>query len=168
MTLKVGKGNKYIGVHHSPANFCGLHILTATHRNLYIVAALQPVGNKDVAAGVVWIETILVCGLDMVQSVLSPAHIQRIAVRQKRLPALILHQICHHSGPVGPQICLIPRFAKVHLDCDIFVIHIYGTETGCHDEARQHLRKILPHGKASEICKINLGFFTHMIAPECI
>ena len=40
MTLKVGKGNKYIGVHHSPANFCGLHILTATHRNLYIVAAL--------------------------------------------------------------------------------------------------------------------------------
>ena len=47
MSLKMSQRDKHIGVHNGAADLGVLHILAADHGNLYLIAALQAVGNDD-------------------------------------------------------------------------------------------------------------------------
>ena len=47
VTFKMGQADKYIGIHHSPANFGFFHIFAALYRDFHIVCALQTITNED-------------------------------------------------------------------------------------------------------------------------
>ena len=64
------------------------------------------------------------------------------------LAALILHQIRHHSGPLGPQEGQIARLAQMHLDSHVLAVHVNVAEAGGHDEAGELLQQILPEAGA--------------------
>ena len=91
----------------------------------------------------------------MVQGVFPTAHIQRVAVRQEGLAALGLHQVRHHLGPVGTEVRQVARLAEVHLDGDVFALHIDVTEARGHHQAGQLLGQVLPPAGAAEIRKVD-------------
>ena len=84
--LEVGKGDKHIGVHDGAPDFCGLEQLAADNRHLDVVGALETVRDDDVTAGGEGGESVLVCGVDVIQRILAPADVQGVAVGQEGLP----------------------------------------------------------------------------------
>ena len=85
----------------------------------------------------------------------AAADVQRVAVGQEGLAALILHQVHHHLGPVGPQVGHVAGLAEVHFDGHIFVVHVNAAEPGGHDQTGQLLGQVFPPTGAAEICKVN-------------
>ena len=52
----------------------------------------------------------------MVQRVFPASGVQRIAVRQERLPAELFHQVRHRFRVVGPQESQVAQLAEMHFD----------------------------------------------------
>ena len=156
MALEVGQGDEHVGVHDGPADLGGFYILAALYGDLHLVGALQTVGDDDVAAGGVRGKAIDIGGLNVIQSVLPTAHVQRVAVRQEGLAALGLYQIHHDFGPVGPQIGHVARLTEMHFDGDVFALHVDVAEAGGHNKTGQLLGQIFPPAGAAEIRKIDL------------
>ena len=161
VALEVGKADEHVRVHDGPADFGLLHVLAAFHGDQHLVGALQPVGDDHMAAGGVRVEAVDIGGLQVVQGVLPPAHVQRVAVRQEGLAPLGLDEVRHGPGPVGPEVGQVSRLAEVHLDGDEFVLHINLAEPGGHHQPGQLLGQVLPPAGAAEICEINLGSLRH-------
>ena len=88
VTLKVGEGDKYVGIHDGPADFGLFYILAACHGDLHIVAALQSVADENMAAGGIRGKSVDISRLYVVQGIFAPADIQGVAIGQKGLAAL--------------------------------------------------------------------------------
>ena len=97
--LKMGQGDKHIGVHHRPADLGIFHIFATGHRYLSLIVALDAIGDNHLAPGGHGIEPIEHSGVQMIQAVLASAHIEGVAVCQKRLAAPLLHEVRHGFSP---------------------------------------------------------------------
>ena len=155
MALEVGQGNKHIGIHDSPADLGRLHIFAALHRYLYLVVALQAVGDEDLTAGGHVIEAVEHGAVQMIQRVFPSAHIQGVAVGQEGLTAPLLYKVRHRLGPVGPQIGQVARLTEMQLDGHKLLVEINITHPRRFHQARQLLLQILMI-IGTQIGKINL------------
>ena len=165
VAFEVGQADKHIRVHNGPADLGLLHVLAALHRDGHLIVALQPVSDEDMAAGGVGGKSVHIGRLNVIQGVFPPADIQGVAVRQEGLAALVLHQIRHHLGPVGPQVGQVPRLTEVQLDGHVFVLQIHVPEPGGHHQPGQFLGQVLPVAGAAEISEIDFGFLRHVGSP---
>ena len=165
VTLEVGQGNEHIRVHHRPADLGGLDVLAALHGHLYLVRALEAVGNEDVAAGGVGGEAVDIGGINVVQRVFPAAHIERVAVGEEGLSALALHQVGHGPGPVGTQIGKVAGLAEMHLDGHILILHVDVAEAGGHHQTGQLLGQGFPPAGAAEVRKVYFGCLAHNRSP---
>ena len=66
----------------------------------------------------------------MIECILAPAHIERVAVGQERLAAVRLDVIGHGLGPVGAQESQIARLAKMQLDRSVLLVKIDCAHAG--------------------------------------
>ena len=82
---------------------------------------LESVSDNHVAACGKGIVAILIGRIQMVQSILPPAHVQGIAVREKYPSAQLLNQVRQNLGIIGPQIRQIARLPEMNLDGRILV-----------------------------------------------
>ncbi len=78
----------------------------------------------------------------MIQRILAPAHIERVAIRQKRLPAQILDHFYHCRRIVGTQKSQITRFPEMDFHGSIFVCKVNRADTGGPDEPLQLLGQV--------------------------
>ena len=124
--FEMRKRNKHVRVHHGAPNQRVLDVLAALHGHSHLVCALQAVCNDNLAAGGKGRIAVFIGGVHMVQRILAPAHIQCVAVCQKRLAAQGLHHVGHRLGKIRAQVGKIARFAEVDFDGGIFVFEIYG------------------------------------------
>ena len=152
----MGQGDEHVRVHHRPPDLGVLHVLAARHRHLHLVVALQAVGNEDLTAGGHGIKAVEHGAVQVIQRVLPPAHIQGVAVRQKRLAAPLLHEVGHGFGPVGPQERQVPRLAEMHLDGHILIGKVDVAHARRLHKAGQLLLQILVEIRP-EVGKIHLG-----------
>ena len=161
VALEVGEADEHVRVHDGPSDFGLRHVLAALHGDGHLVGALQPVGDEHVAARCIGAEAVDIGGLQVVQGVLPPAHVQRVAVRQEGLASLGFHQVRHGPGPVGPEVGQVPRLAEVHFDGDKLALHVNFAKPGGHHQPGQLLGEVLPPAGAAEVRKINLGRLRH-------
>ena len=160
VALEVGQGDEHVRIHDGPADLGALDVLAALHRAPSTSSLpFSPSAMRTWQPVVVGGEAIDIGGLQVVQGILPAAHIQGVAVGQEGLAALVLHQVHHHLGPVGPQVGQVARLAEVHLDGDVLAIHVDVTEAGGHHQPRQLLGQVLPPAGAAEIREINLCLF---------
>ena len=155
MALKVGQGDKHIRIHHRPADFGFLHIFAAFHRHQHLVVALDSVGNNHMAPGGHGVKPVQTCGVQMIQPVFPPAHIQGVAVGQKGLSTPLLHKVGHGLCPVGPQEGQIARLPEMHFDGHIFFVKVNVAHPGSLHQPRQLLLQIFVIIRP-QICPINL------------
>ncbi len=101
MSLEMVQRDDDVRVHDRPADFCFLHVLAAFNRHEHIVRAFQPVGDDDMTVRGKRRKAVLISGIEMVERVFPAAHIQRIAIRQKRLAAEFLDDPHDHGRVVG-------------------------------------------------------------------
>ena len=124
VALEVGQRNEHVGIHNGTADLRRLYQLAANHRDFDIVRTLEAVGDDHLAARGERREAIFVSGLDMIQSVLAPPHIQCIAIRQERLASQLFDDIRHCFRIIRTQIRQVARLTKMDLDCHKLVVHI--------------------------------------------
>ena len=158
----MGQGYEYVRVHNGPADFGLFDIFAALHGHEDLVVALETVADEDVAAGGIGVEAVDVGGLNVVQRVGTAADVEGVAVGQVGTATLILHQIRHHLGPVGPQEGDVARFTQMHLDGYVFAVHVNVAETGGHNETGELLQQIFPEAGAAEIRKVDFGLLRHI------
>ena len=154
--LEMGQGDEHVRVHDGAADLGVLHILAARHGHLHLVAALQTVGNDDLAAGGHGVEAVEHGAVHVIQRVLPPAHIQGVTVRQERLAAPLLHEVRHRPRPVGAQESQIARLAEMQLDGHELVLKINVAHAGGLHEPRQLLLQIFMHIRP-QVGKVYLG-----------
>ena len=102
------------------ANLCFLDIFAADDRHQHLVRALDAVGNDAVYAGLERVEAVLIGAVEMVERILAPADVERVAVGEERLAAQLLDDIADRLGIVRAQEREIARFAEMDLHRDIF------------------------------------------------
>ena len=143
--LEMGQGDEHIRVHDGAADLGVLHILAARHGHLHLVAALQTVGNDDLAAGGHGVEAVEHGAVHVVQGVLTPAHVQGVAVGEERLTAPFLYKIRHGPRPIGAQERQVSRLAEVQLDGHELILKVDIAHTGGLHQAGQLLLEIFMH-----------------------
>ena len=166
MPLEMAQGNEHIGVHDRPADLGLLHIDAALHRDLHIVGALEAVSNDDLAAGAEGRETVLIGGVHMLQGVLAPAHIERVAVGEEGQAAQALDHVGHYLGIIGTQEGQVARLPKMELDGHYLLLKINGVDPGGTNKALQLLEQIIP-GLRPQIGKIDLCLFHIYFSLPC-
>ena len=80
MPLKMGKGNKYIRVHHRTAYFSLGHVFSVFDRDVYLVRSFKSVRDNYMATGGKRGKPVEICGIHMIERIFSPADIQSIAI----------------------------------------------------------------------------------------
>ena len=156
MALEVVQGDDNIGIHNGPADFCRFHILAAHHRHVYIVGALQAVGNEDMAAGGVGGKAVQVSSFQVIQGVFPGADVHGVGIGEERLAAQILYQIHDDPGVAGTQMGHVAQFAKVNLNGHKFVLEVDLIHAGAQAQPGQFLGQCL-RCTGAEIGKINFG-----------
>ena len=154
--LEVRQRDEHVGVHDGAADLGFLHIGAALHGDQGLVGALQAVGDDDVAAGGKGRKTVGVGRVDVVQRVLAPAHIQRVAVGQEGLAAQFLDHLGHHRRVVGAQEGQVARLAEMDLDGGEFVGEVDLADPGGLDETFEFLGQVLVKRRA-QIGEIYFG-----------
>ena len=158
VALEVVQADDHIRVHDGPADLGVLHVLAALHGYLGLVGALQTVGNDDLAAGGLGGEAVFHSGVHVLQRVLAAAHIQGVAVGQKRPAAQLLDHIGHGLGVVGPQVSQVARLTKVDLDGNELALHIDLTDTRGADQLLQLIQQVHA-GLCPQVGEIDLCLF---------
>ena len=111
--------------------------------NQSFVRTLQPVCNQDMTSGGIGGEAVYISTLQMIQGILTAAHVEGVAVSQKRLSSQLLYCICHHFCIIWAQIGQVAGFAEMNFDGSIFSLKINIPDAGCFDEAFQLLEEIV-------------------------
>ena len=168
MTLKMRKADDDIRVHERAADLRLLHILTVLHRNEHFVGTLEAVGDNHLAAGSIRREAVLVRAVDVLERIFATAHVERVAVRKKRLAAELLHHVGNGARIVGAQEAQVAKLAKMQLDGDELVLEVNLVDARTADEPLQFVELALAPIRA-QVGEVNLGRrgFCHAIRPLC-
>ena len=116
MAFEVVEGDHHVSIHKSAADVRLLHVLAVGQGHSHVVRAAQTVRNDHVATGGEWREAVFVRGSDVLERVLAAANVERVGVREERMAALLLHEVCEGLCPVRTQIREASRLAEVRLD----------------------------------------------------
>ena len=154
--LEVGQGDEHVSVHDGAANLGFLHIGAALHGDQGLVGAFQAIGDDDMAAGGKRRETVGVGRVDVVQRVLAPADVQRVAVGQERLAAQFLDDLGDHRRVVGAQESQVARLTKMDFDGGEFVGKVDLADPGGLDEPFEFLGQVLVK-RCAQIGEIYFG-----------
>ena len=142
VSFKMTEGDEHIRIHNGASDLGFLHIFSAFHRNQRLIRSFQAVGDDHMTARGKRGKAVLICRVQMIQRVFSSAHIQRVAIGQKRLSAQLLYHLHHHGRIVGPQECQISWLPEMDLNGRILVLKIDAANTCCPDQPFQLLRKV--------------------------
>lgn len=134
MALEVGEADQDIGIHQCTAYLGLFHVFTC-NRNQHFIRTLQAVSDQDMTAGGVGHETVAVGALQMVEGMLAPTDIERIAISKKRTSSQLLDQLHHRSGVVGPEKGEVSRLPEVNLDCGELVLEVNGANASLLEQA---------------------------------
>ena len=147
------------------ADFCFFDIFAARHRHQHLVRAFDAVGNDAVYAGLERVEAVLIGAVEMVERILAPADVERVAVGEERLAAQLLDDIADRLGIVRAQEREIARFAEMDFHRDIFPGKVDLVDARRAAEPLQFLRQPIAE-LCTHVCKVNLGCFhaIHLIA----
>ena len=124
MALKVGQADEHIRVHDGTTDLGGLAVFAVGHRHLHLIGAAQAVTDDHLAAGGHGPEAVELGTGQVFQRVFAAAGVQGIAVGQKGHTTLLLAQVCHHLGVVGPQKGQVAQLTKVHFDGYELALHV--------------------------------------------
>ena len=94
----------------------------------------------------------------MLQSILSSAHVQRVAVCKEGAPSQLFDDIRHSLGIVGTQVGQIARLAEMDLDGRHFLLKIDFSDSRLLYQLPELLRQVCS-GQCPEICEVHLCFF---------
>ena len=142
MALEMAEGDEHIRVHDGASDLGFLHIFSALHGNQDLIRPLQAVGDDHVTARGKRRKAVLISRIQMIQRVFSSAHIQGVAVGQKRLSAQLLHHLHHHGRIVGPQEGQISGLSEMDLNGRILVLEIDAADARRLYQPFQLLRKV--------------------------
>ena len=142
MPLEMIQRDEHIRVHDGASDLGFLHILPAFHRNQHLIRSLQAVGNDHMTARGKGRKAILISRVHVIQRIFSAAHIQCVAVGQKRLSAQLLHHLYHHCRIIGPQESQISGFSEMDFDGGILILKIDAADSRCLHQPFQLLRKV--------------------------
>ena len=121
VALEVREADHDVGVHEGAADLCRLDVLAALDGNLDLVEALDTVGDDGVAAGLERVEAVGVGAVQVVEAVLAPADVERVAVGDEGLAAELANDVDDGARVVGAQVAEVARLAEVHLYGDELV-----------------------------------------------
>ena len=164
VALKVGQADEHIRVHDGTADLGGLAVFAVGHRHLHLIGAAQAVTDDHLAAGSHGPEAVELGTGQMFQRVFAAAGVQGIAVGQKGHPPLLLAQVGHHLGVVGPQKGQVAQLTKMHFDGHELALHVQLTDPGRQAQAAELFQQAGAHGTA-EIGIINVGCFHGVSSP---
>ena len=164
VALEVGQADEHIRVHDGTADLGGLAVFAVGHRHLHLVGAPEAVGDEHLAAGGHGPEAVELGAGQVFQRVFAAARIQGVAVGQKGHPPLLLAQVGHHLGVVGPQKGQVAQLTKMHFDGYELALHVQLTDPGRQAQAAELFQQAGAHGTA-EIGIINVGCFHGVFPP---
>lgn len=153
--LEVREADHDVGVHEGAADLRVLDVLAAHDRHLDLVEALEPVGDDGVAPGLERVEPVGVGGVQVVERVLAPAHIERVAVGDKRLSAQLTHHVDDGARVVRAQEAKVSRLAEVHFYGDVLVLEVDLVDARAADQALELVGKPVAHVRV-QVAEINL------------
>ena len=164
MALEVGQADEHIRVHDGTADLGGLAVFAARHRHLHLIRAAQAVGDEYLTAGGHGPEAVELGAVQVLQRVLAAGRVQGVAVGQERQTALLLAQVCHHLGVVGPQKGQVAQLTKMHFDGHELAVHVNVLDAGGDAQTAELFQQAGAHGTA-EIGIINVGCFHGVFPP---
>lgn len=116
MALEMSERDKIIRVHNGMTDFGFLHIVAILYGHQRLVGSLQTVGDDNMAAGGEGVIAVDISGIEMIQGIFSASDIQSIAVCQKSLSPIFLHDVHDHFCVVGAKIRKVARFAEMNFN----------------------------------------------------
>ena len=164
VALEVGQADEHIRVHDGAADLGGLAVFAAGHRHLHLIGAAQAVADEHLTAGGHGPEAVELGAGQMFQRVFAAAGVQGVAVGQKGHTPLLLAQVGHHLGVVGPQKGQVAQLTKMHFDGHELALHVQLTDPGRQAQAAELFQQAGAHGTA-EIGIINVGCFHGVSSP---
>ena len=156
--FEVVQTDKDVRVHDGPADLGLLHKLTASHGYVGLICSFQTVCNDDVTACGEHVEPVLKGCTQMLQGILSSAHVQRVAVCKEGAPSQLFDDIRHSLGIVGTQVGQIARLAKMDLDGRHFLLEINVPDARLSDKFLELSGKVRS-GKSPKVREIHFCFF---------
>jgi hypothetical protein len=141
-----------------------LAVFAARHRHLHLIGAAQAVGDEHLTAGSHGPEAVELGTGQVFQRVFAAARVQGVAVGQKGHTPLLLAQVGHGLGVVGPQKGQVAQLTKVHFDGYELAVHVNVLDAGGDAQTAQLFRQASAHGTA-EIGIINVGCFHCVFLP---
>lgn len=164
MPLEMGQTDKHIRIHHRAADARLLDELAARNGDGYVIRSLEPVGNKQRAAGRERRKPVFPGTLQMLQRVFTLPRIHGVAIRQEWLSAQIAHELDHGARIVWPQVAHVAKLAKVHLNGDEFAAKVDLFDSSGPTEFLQFLWQSVRKCDRTKIRKVNLCLF-HFYSP---
>ena len=164
MALEVGQADEHVRIHDGAADLGGLAVFAVGHRHFHLIRAAQTVTDDHLTAGGHGPEAIELGAGQVLQSVFAAAGVQGVAVGQKGHTTLLLAQVGHHLGVVGPQKGQVAQLTKVHFDGYELALHVQLTDPGHQAQAAELFQQAGAHGTA-EIGIINVGCFHGVSSP---
>ena len=155
MSFKMTQADDDIGVHHGASDLRFLYIIAAFYRDQHVVRALQTVGDQNVTTCGKRGESVHISALDMIQRIFASADIERVAVRQKRFAAQLLHDVDHRLCVIRAQVGKVARLAKVDFNCRIFILKINVGDARFFNQMRKLLLQSVV-SVCAQVGKINL------------
>ena len=142
VSFKMTEGDEHIRIHNGASDLGFLHIFSAFHRNQRLIRSFQAVGDDHMTARGKGRKAILISRVHVIQRIFSAAHIQCVAVGQKRLSAQLLHHLYHHCRIIVPQESQISGFSEMDFDGGILILKIDAADSRCLHQPFQLLRKV--------------------------
>ena len=140
MALEMCQRDEDIRIHHRAADVSCLAVLAVRHRNLKVIRAAETVRDQNLTSGRNGIESVDIRAVQMLQRVLAGTGIERVAVREERHTALLLHHVRHSPGVIRTEISEIAQLPEMHLDRHELAVHIDGSDACLPDQLLQLLR----------------------------
>ena len=158
VALEMRKADDDICIHNSTADLSRFAVFRIFYRNLDLIRTAQTVGDDDLAARCHRVEAVVVCTVEMLESMLAAARIQCVAVREERDTALRLHEVNDSLCILRTKVCEIAQLTEMHFNGNEFAFHINILNT-CGEAETLELRRLRCSYLNTKIRKIDLSFF---------
>ena len=168
MPLEVGQADEHVRIHDGAADARLLHVFAARNRHADIVRALEPVADDDRTADRQRGEAVLPRTVEVFEGVFAAAGIHRVAVRQERLAAQLLHHVHDRASVIRAQEADVAQLAEVHFDGDKLAVHIHLADARLFNQLLELGGQTVAERDRSKIGVIDLRFFhgNHSLNPN--
>ena len=132
------------------------HVLAILDRHECLVGTLDTIGDDYLATGCIRRKAVLICGVDMLESIFATSYIQRVAIGKEGLAAQLLDDIGHGARIIGAQKTQVSQLAEVDLDGDELVLKIDLVDSRAIDQALELIELALA-AMGAQVSEIDLG-----------